>query len=88
MTCPKDLLDYGMVEMQTPLGHTVRTYDIHRTMIDILRKARYLHPGVLETAEQAYYNSNECSPETLLAYADHFRATKRAQDSLRRNGRL
>lgn len=86
MTCPKDLLYYGMIEMQTPLGHTVRTYDLHRTMVDVLRKARYLHPGVLEAAEHAYYACDEFDRDTLLEYADHFRARKRVLDSLKRNG--
>lgn len=86
MTCPKDLLQYGMIEMRTPQGHTVRTYDIHRTMIDVLRKARYLHPGVLDAAEQAYYGSDAFDRDLLLTYADHFRARKRVLDSLKRNG--
>lgn len=86
MTCNKTLLDYGMIEMQTPHGHTVRTYDIHRTMVDLLRKARYLHPGVLEAAEQAYYTSSAFSADTLLDYASQFRAIKRVMESLRRNG--
>lgn len=86
MTCNKNLLDYGMIEIKTPQGHKVRTYNMHRTMVDLLRKARYLHPGILERAEQAYYSSNEFSPEILLEYADHFRARKRVEESLRRNG--
>lgn len=86
MTCSKDLLSYGMMEIQTPQGHTVRTYDLHRTMVDVLRKARHLHPGVLECAEQFYYASEQCSPDLLLEYADHFRARKRVIESLRRNG--
>lgn len=86
MTCSKDLLSYGMMEIQTPQGHTVRTYDLHRTMVDVLRKARHLHPGVLECAEQFYYASEQSSPDLLLEYADHFRARKRVIESLRRNG--
>lgn len=88
MTCNKDLLDYGMIEMRTPLGHMVRTYDMHRTMVDLLRKARYLHPGILERAEEAYYASRVFSPDILIDYASHFRATKRVMESLRRNGRI
>lgn len=87
MTCPKDLLDYGMIELRTPLGHVVRTYDMHRTMIDLLRKSRYLHPGVLDAAERAYYASDVFDRNVLLEYADHFRARKRALESLQRNGK-
>lgn len=86
MTCNKDLLEYGMIEVETTQGHRVRTYDLHRTLIDILRKSRTIQPEIIEAAEAAYYHSAECDPETLLEYADHFRARKRAEESLRRNG--
>lgn len=88
MTCPKELLHYGMIECKTPLGHTVRTYNMHRTMVDLLRKARYLHPGVLDAAEQAYYASSEFDQDILLEYADHFRARRRVEESLRRHGKI
>lgn len=86
MTCPKELLEYGMIEIRTEQGHTVRTYDLHRTFIDILRKAKYFQPATLQAAEEAYYSSPECSPQILLEYADRFHARKRAEESLRRNG--
>lgn len=88
MTCHKDLLDYGMIECRTPQGHRVRTYNMHRTLIDLLRKSKYLQPGILDRAERFYYASPESDSETLLAYADRFRARKRAMESLRRNGRI
>lgn len=88
ITCNKELLDYGMIEMKTGYGHTVRTYDMHRTMIDILRKAKHLHPGVLEQAERYYYSLPECNPDRLLEYADHFHAQKHAMHSLKRNNRV
>lgn len=88
MTCHKDLLDYGMIECKTPQGHMVRTYNMHRTMVDLLRKAKYLHPGVLDAAEHAYYASSEFNREILFEYADHFRARRRVEESLRRNGRM
>lgn len=86
MTCKKELLDYGMIEIKTPQGHSVRTYDLHRTMVDILRKSKYLQPDILEKAESAYYKNTEFAPEILLEYADQFRARKRAEESLHRNG--
>lgn len=86
MTCNKDLLDYGMVEVETPQGHNVRTYNMHRTMVDVLRKAKYLPDGVLAAAEAAYYGSSACDPEILIEFADHFHARKRVEDSLQRNG--
>lgn len=86
MTCNKELLEYGMIEMQTEWGHIVRTYNMHRTLIDILRKSRTLQPEIIAAAETAYYSSTECDPEILLEYADHFRARKRVEESLHRNG--
>lgn len=85
MTCPKDLLSFGMMEIETPQGHIVRTYNMHRTLVDLLRKAKYLPEGVLTAAEAAYYGSEECDPNMLLDVADHFHARKRVEESLRRN---
>lgn len=85
MTCPKDLLDFGMIEIRTPQGHTVRTYDMHRTMVDLLRKARTIPPEIIVRAEEAYYGTEQCDPEMLLEYADHFRARKRVEESLLHN---
>lgn len=86
MTCNKDLLDYGMIEIETPMGHKVRTYNMHRTLVDLLRKARHLPEGVLAAAETAYYGCSECDPEMLLDIADHFHARKHVEQSLRHNG--
>lgn len=86
MTCNKDLLEYGMIEVRTEQGHSVRTYDMHRTLVDMLRKARYYPPEILQAAEAAYYGGPDCAPETLLEYADRFHARKRVEESLQRNG--
>lgn len=88
MTCKKNLLDYGLETVTTKAGHTVKTYNMHRTMIDILRKEKTLPPGILEIAEKVYYSSPEFCKTVLLEYGDQFRARARVMASLKRNGRM
>lgn len=67
-----DLFDLGLIEMKSPFGHTVRTYNAERTICDIVRKRRLVEAQDVQGALKAYLRSRDKDIPLLMRYAKAF----------------
>lgn len=59
----------GISEAVTPGGHTVRVYDMERTICDIIRKRSEMDIAVFTYAVQQYARRKKKDIPTLMEYA-------------------
>jgi len=71
-----ELFDEGMIETQSPAGHTVRTYNIERTVCDLFRSRRNIEIQELQTAIKEYIRLKEKNIPLLMRYAKAFSVEK------------
>ena len=64
--------DFGVIEVKSPSGNTVRIYDLERTLCDILRGSGS-DIQLVTTAMKRYANSKERDIHKLLKYAEQLR---------------
>lgn len=68
-----DVYDLGIVEVQTSFGNTVRSYDMDRTICDILRYKDAMDVQVFQYAMKEYMGSSQKNLNHLMVYAKRFR---------------
>ena len=68
-TCADDVLDLGACEIRTQYGNVVRSYDIERTLCDLVRGRKVVDSQVVAPAMQAYVGRKDRDPMKLIEYA-------------------
>ncbi len=71
-----ELLDLGLVEAQTPFGHTVRSYNAERTVCDIVRSRSAIDTQVFQDAMKSYLRFEARDIPRLMRYAKKFSVDK------------
>ena len=71
-TIKKELHDVGMIEMNTPFGHTVPVYDAERTICDIIRSRSGIEMQTFQDALKQYAIRKEKDLRKLMHYAQMF----------------
>lgn len=66
---PEGLHEVGCVELQTPYGNAVRSYDSERTLCDMLRGTTSPDLQLLSPAFRMYFSSGERNLSKLQSYA-------------------
>lgn len=64
-----ELFSLGVIEVQTPFGHTVRVYNAERTVCDIVRKRRFVEAQELQGALKSYVRRKGKDIPLLMHYA-------------------
>lgn len=64
-----ELFSLGVIEIQTPFGHTVRVYNAERTVCDIVRKRRFVEAQELQGALKSYVRRKGKDIPLLMCYA-------------------
>ncbi|MCL2024827.1 MAG: abortive phage infection protein [Coriobacteriia bacterium] len=77
-----ELFDEGIIEMPSPVGHMVRTYNPERTIIDLFRSRRNIEIQELQSAVRAYLRSDEKNIPLLMRYAKMFSVEKTVRQYL------
>lgn len=72
----KELLDLGLVEVESPEGHLVKAYNAERTVCDLLRSRSNVEIQDLQSAIKEYMRSKEKNLPQLMRYAKEFRVEK------------
>jgi len=72
----KELFETGIVEAESPAGHTVRTYNAERTLCDLLRSRRNIEIQDLQAAIKGYVRMKEKNIPQLMRYAKLFSVEK------------
>lgn len=68
-TCAPEVFDMGVVMVATPSGNRVRTYDLERTLCDLLRGRSAPDLQVVNPAMRAFVRSRSGSVAKLMGYA-------------------
>lgn len=68
-TCADGVLDLGACEIRTQYGNVVRSYDIERTLCDLVRGRKVVDSQVVAPAMQAYVARKDRDPMKLIEYA-------------------
>jgi len=67
-----DLFEEGLCEMVTPAGHKVRTYNVERTICDLIRSRSSIEAQDLQAAIKEYVRQKEKNIPRLMRYAGLF----------------
>ncbi|MDD3926630.1 MAG: type IV toxin-antitoxin system AbiEi family antitoxin domain-containing protein [bacterium] len=69
----KELYELGLTTIQTPFNHPVNTYDIERTICDIVRSRKNVEIQVFTDALKMYVRRKDKNLPKLMRYAHEFR---------------
>jgi len=72
--------DMGISEAVTPGGHTVRVYDMERTICDIIRKRSDMDSAVFTYAVQQYARRKKKNLPKLMNYAGTMHIERQARE--------
>jgi predicted transcriptional regulator of viral defense system len=77
-----ELHELGVMSLSSKMGHQVRTYDIERTVCDVLRNKRRIDAQTIIAALKNYAATPGKNLNRLRRYAEAFRLTKTVQSYL------
>ena len=72
----ESLFHEGVVRADSPAGHTLRLYNLERTICDLVRSRRNVEPQELLSAIKTYARSKERNIPLLMRYARAFSVEK------------
>ena len=75
-TIKKELLEVGIQTMQTTFGNDIRTYNMERTICDILRDRKNQDTAIMSDALKRYVRKPEKDINCLMKYASIFKVEK------------
>ncbi len=75
-TIKKELYEVGLTSIQTPFGNTVQTYDMERTVCDIVRSRSQMEIQTFQDALKQYTNRKDKNFRLLMRYAQKFQVDK------------
>jgi predicted transcriptional regulator of viral defense system len=70
------LFNEGIMEVKSPAGHTLRTYNPERTICDLIRSRRNIEIQDLQTAIKEYVRRKKKNIPLLMRYAKEFSVDK------------
>lgn len=78
----KEWYDMGVCEAQTPGGHFVKTYDMERTICDILRKRQSMDIAAFNYAVKEYMKRKDKRISVLSRYAVALHIEKQMNETM------
>lgn len=72
----KELYELGLTTAKTPFGRGIKTYNMERTICDILRSRNQINIAVLTDALKRYSKRKDKNLPELMLFADSFKVTK------------
>lgn len=81
-TCSDDVMDLGLTILETPYGSEVRTYDLERTLCDMLRGRQDVDVQLVNPAMRRYAKSDSKDIQKLLEYASALGVEKKIRNYL------
>lgn len=68
-SCADEVLGLGAISLRTQHGNLVNSYDLERTLCDMVRGQQVIDIQVVVPAMKAYVKSEQCNPAKLMRYA-------------------
>jgi len=72
----EDLFEEGLTATESPAGHTLRVFNLERTLCDIIRSRRNIEIQDLQSAMKDYIRLKEKNIPLLMRYAKSFSVEK------------
>jgi predicted transcriptional regulator of viral defense system len=72
----KELYDLGVTTAKSPHGRKVRTYNMERTICDLIRSRSQMDTGTLTDALKRYVRRKEKNLPLLMQYSESFQVAK------------
>ena len=69
--CKKELWNLGIMNVNTPMGYSVRVYDPERCICDMIRDKDNVDKQIYIQAIQEYFKG-KCNPRKMIKYAKEF----------------
>lgn len=76
----KELLDLGVIEIISPFGTKIKTYDVERTICDIIKNRNKIDAEIFSKALKEYARSKNKSLSKLTKYAKSLNIEKKVSD--------
>lgn len=76
----KELLDLGLIEMESPFGMKVRVYDVERTICDIIKNKNRMDSEIFTRALQKYSKLKSKDLNKLMRYAKQLKIDKKVRE--------
>lgn len=76
----KDLLELGLVNVNSPFGMKIRVYDAERTICDIIKNKNRIDKEILSKALKSYSSLKEKDLNKLFKYADRMNIRKKVME--------
>ena len=77
--CKKELWDLGIMNVNTPMGYSVRVYDPERCICDMIRDKESVDKRVYVQAIREYFK-NKCNPRKVIKYAKEFKVESKVRN--------
>lgn len=75
----RELYDLGATSAKSPHGREIRTYNMERTICDLLRSRSQIDIGILTDALKRYVRRKEKNLPLLMQYSESFHVTKQVR---------
>jgi hypothetical protein len=72
----RDLYSLGLITLNSPFGHEIKTFNLERTVCDVLRSRNQIDIQFMDEALKRYVSKNERNIDLLYTYARQFRIQK------------
>ena len=75
-TIKRELYPLGLTTLKTPFGNEVKTYNMERTICDMIRSRNKMDIAILTDALKRYVKRKDKNIPRLMEYAESFRIAK------------
>lgn len=69
--CKKEIWDLGMINVVTPQGYKVQSYDLERSICELIRDKKNVDRQFYRQVMKKYFGDN-CNPRKIIKYAKQF----------------
>ena len=78
--CKKELWDFGIVNVNTPQGYSVRAYDIERCICDLIRDKGNIDAQVYSQAIRKYFSGKKFDNRKIIKYSKFFNIEEKVRN--------
>lgn len=76
----RDILDLGVIEMESPFGMKIKVYDVERTICDIIKNKNKMNAEIFSKALKEYAKSKNKNLNKLAMYAKKMNIEKKVSE--------
>jgi hypothetical protein len=78
----RNLFDLGIISMKSPHGNNIKTFNLERTICDVLRSRNQIDVQLIYESLKRYVGKKERNIDLLYNYAKQFRIQKIVRETI------